>query len=322
MAFGETVALLANRLGSWSDGGVQILIAGATGAIGLPIITQLIDEGHDVVGLARDESGAAILSELGAEAVVGNAMDPDSAAAAVRAAEPEVIIDQLTALPRHYTPEAMRAALNVTVELRTIGGANLQAAAEVCGVSKYIVQSSCYYYEPGDGLADESAPFAHNAPELVAKGVQAFESVEARVLGSTRLTGVALRYGFFYGPGTWYWPDNDIGHSVQGGLLPIVGDGQGVYSFVHVDDAADATIIAATTDLSGAYNVTDDDPSPVSTWLPAFAHWVGGPAPRHVPAEGADPDAVFYNMQLRGASNAAFKKLADWQPRRLMWLED
>lgn len=288
----------------------------------MPIVTRLVDEEHDVVGLATDESGAAMLSELGAGAVIGNAMDRESAADAVRAAEPEVVIDQLTALPRHYTPEAMRAALAVTVKLRTIGGANLQAAAEKCGAAKYIVQSSCYYYQPGEGLADETVPFAQGAPELVAKGVEAFEAVEARVLGSTRLTGVALRYGFFYGPGTWYWPDNDMGQSVQAGLVPIVGEGQGVYPFVHVDDAAEATIIAATTNLSGAYNVTDDDPSPVSVWLPAFARWVGGPVPANVPAEGADPDAVFYNTQLRGASNAAFKKATDWQPRRLMWLDD
>lgn len=299
---------------------MKILVAGATGAVGRPIVSRLVEAGHEVVGLVRDQSSASELQQAGAAAVVGDAMDAESVSHAVGQVEPEVVIDQLTALPRHYTPEAMRQALDVTVKLRTVGGGNLQAAAERCGARKYVVQSGCYYYEPGEGLADESVPFAQSAPELVARGVEAFEAVERRVLGSAALTGVALRYGFFYGPGTWYWSDGDVGTSVRQGQIPIVGDGSGTYPFVHIDDAADATVIAATTDVAGAYNVTDDDPSPVSVWLPAFAQWVDGPTPPSVPAEGADPDALFYNTLLRGASNANFKALTGWQPRRLPWL--
>ena len=253
--------------------------------------------------------------------MVADALDAAAVERAVRGAKPEVVIEELTALPQDYTPEAMRDALAASNQARTVGGANVQAAAERAGARRYVAQSGCYYYVPGPGLATEQTSFAVDAPPLVAGGARALLRVEKRVLGAQSLDGIVLRYGFFYGPGTWYAADGSVAEQVRRRQFPVTGDGGGVWSFVHIADAAAATLAALTRGARGAYNVADDEPSSVAVWLPAYARWLGAPAPAQVSAdEVEDADTRFYAMQLRGASNAKLKHELGLQPRRREWL--
>ena len=162
---------------------MRVLVAGASGVIGRPLVTQLVAAGHTVVGMTRSDRGAQALRALGAEPVVADALDAAAVEHAVRGARPEVVIEELTALPRHYTPEAMRDALAASNQVRTVGGANVQAAAERAGAHRYIAQSGCYYYVPGPGLATEETSFAVDAPPLIAGGARALLGIENRVLG-------------------------------------------------------------------------------------------------------------------------------------------
>jgi len=181
---------------------MRVLVAGASGVIGRPLVTQLVAAGHTVVGMTRSDRGAQALRALGAEPVVADALDAAAVEHAVRRARPEVVIEELTALPRHYTPEAMRDALAASNQVRTVGGANVQAAAERAGAHRYIAQSGCYYYVPGPGLATEETSFAVDAPPLIAGGARALLGIEKRVLGAQSLEGyrpplwVLLRPGY------------------------------------------------------------------------------------------------------------------------------
>ena len=208
-------------------------------------------------------------------------------------------------------------------KLRLEGGGNLHRAARACGVRRYIQQASGFFLRPGSGLADESVGLAVDASPSVAASARTYAELEARVLNAGDMEGVALRYGFFYGPGTWYHPEGATADQVRRREVPIVGKGEAVWSWVHIDDAALATIEALTVS-PGVYHVVDDDPSPVRIWLPAFVRAVGAPPPPTVSeqeARAADgEDAVYYGTRLRGASNAKAKKAFGFAPRRLEWL--
>jgi 2-alkyl-3-oxoalkanoate reductase len=302
---------------------MKVLVAGATGAIGNPLIPALLAAGHEVVGIASSESGLAALNLTGAEGVIANALDSAVVEAVVKRVKPAAVIDELTSLPRHYTQEEMRAAAERDRRVRLEGGRNLQNAAQAVGASRYIVQSTGFFYAPGPGLAVESDPLALQASPNVAGSVRTYMQIEERVLGARGLEGVALRYGFFYGPGTWFHADGDIAKQVRLRQYPIAGAGQGVWSWVHIDDAAAATV-AALECAPGVYNVVDDDPSAISVWLPAFAAAVGAPEPPRISEQEAletgGPDAVYYATQLRGASNAKAKRALGFVPRPLEWL--
>ncbi len=215
----------------------------------------------------------------------------------------------------------MREALAATSAVRTIGGGNLYAAAVAAGARRYVAQSGCYYYRPGDGLADEREPWVEHGPPLVAGGVDALAAVEQRTLRPNGpLVGVALRYGFFYGPGTWFHPDGDVAAQVRAGQYPVLGNGAGRWSFVHIDDAVAATVAAVESDVAGAFNICDSEPVPVCLWLPAFARWLGALSPQHVPIEpDSDPDGQFYAELLRGADNHLARKELGFVPRPLPW---
>jgi nucleoside-diphosphate-sugar epimerase len=300
---------------------MRVLVAGASGAIGRPLIAALNAHGHAVAGLTRDPGNADVLSSLGAQPLVADVLDHDATAAAVLDARPDVVVDQLTALPRSYTPELMRATLAANGAVRTIGGDNVYAAAVAAGARRYVAQSGCYYYRLGEGLADESEPWVEHGPPLVAATIDTMVKVERRTLGPDRpLAGVALRYGFFYGPGTWFHPDGDVGAQVRAGQFPVLGTGAGRWSFVHVDDAVAATVTAVESDFTGAVNICDDAPIPIGRWLPAFARYVGAPSPPHVPVgPDTDPDGRFYAELLRGASNHLARKELGFEPRALPW---
>jgi 2-alkyl-3-oxoalkanoate reductase len=306
---------------------MRILLAGATGAIGRPLIRGLRSAGHTVFGLVRSPDSAPMLVEAGAEPVTADALDAASVAAAVSRVRPQAVINELTSLPRHYTPAEMAAAAGRDRQVRIEGNANLLAALGAAGVPRYVLQSSGFWYAPGTGsgsdLADESAPLAFDAPPGIAASARAYAELESTAMRALDVEFVALRYGFFYGPGTWYTIEGDVGEQVRQCQLPVIGGGSGVWSFVHIEDAAAATVSALECE-PGAYNVVDSDPAPQRVWLPAFARMAGAPPPARVTEQEAlaafGAEAVYYATSLRGASNEKAKRALGFRPRPLEWL--
>ena len=303
---------------------MKIFVAGATGAIGRPLIQRLTLAGHTAYGMVRSESSSTPLSESGAEPVIADALDPRSVSAAVAKVRPDVVINELTSLPKHYTPRDMRAAAERDTRVRLEGNKNLIAAARQTGVRRFLVQSTGFWYASGKGLAEEGERFAYDASPAVAAGSQRYAELEAMTLGRGEFEGVALRYGFFYGPGTWFTSDGDMGEQMRQQQVPIIGQGEGVWSWVHIDDAADATVRALDC-APGAYNIVDDNPSQQRVWLTAFARYCRAPEPPHVSEQKAlqtaGPDGVYYAMRLRGAANTKAKRELGFRPRPLEWLE-
>jgi nucleoside-diphosphate-sugar epimerase len=302
---------------------MRILIAGATGAIGQPLVRRLTARQHEVFALTRSPESAAALNEIGAEAVIADVLDAATVKAAVGRIRPYAVINELTSLPRHYTRAEMKAAAERDRKVRVEGNINLLAVLRDTGVRRYLLQSSGFWYEPGAGLADESVPFISSASPAVEASVGTYQQLEARASATAGIEFVALRYGFFYGPGTWYTLEGDIGDQVRQQQIRIVGEGQGVYNFVHIDDAAQATA-AALECPPGAYNIVDGNPSPRHLWLTAFARAAGAPAPPRLSEEEAlrtlGPDAVYYATRLRGASNEKARRELEFRPRPLEWL--
>lgn len=305
---------------------MKIFVAGATGAIGRPLIAQLLAQGHDVVGLTRSSKKARTLAEQGAEAAIADVFDADAIHSILKRTQPEVVIEQLTSLPKTYTPESMRAAAAQNDRIRLEGGANVLAAAQAAGVQRYLVQSIAFWAAPGAGLADEATPLALDASPMIANGTRTIAEVERRLLAISNLEGIVLRYGFFYGPGTWNAPDGDMADQVRQQQFPIIGKGESVWSWIHVEDAAMATVAAIDQGNPGIYVITDNQPLPVRVWLPAYAQWLNAPPPPVVSVEAAleaaGADAVYYGTQLRGASNAKAKRELGFQPRSLEWMTD
>lgn len=300
---------------------MKVFIAGATGAIGLPLVRVLRMLGHEVTGMTRNGPGVALLRELGAKASIADAFDAASVHAAIKAAAPDVVIDQLTWLPAN--PADIIKAMPDDNRLHKEGGANLLAAAKALGVRRYIMQSRGFFLDTQPGtLADERAEFRGNAPGVVGEGARIFAQYEKDVMQSGPLEGVVLRYGFFYGPGTWYRPEGAIAEQARNGQMAIIGAGNAVWSFVHIDDAIAATVAALTSE-PGVYNVVDDNPVAVADWMPAFSRWVNAPAPARVSVEEArsafGEAAVFYHTVLTGASNKKAKEKLGFNPRPLLW---
>jgi nucleoside-diphosphate-sugar epimerase len=300
---------------------MKVFVAGATGAIGQPLVAELVRQGHTVTGMTRSKARTQGLKDLGAEVALVDALDAAAVKEAVRKSGAEAVIDQLTSLPK--SPADMAAARATDRRLRIEGGGNLRRAALACGARRYVQQSSGFFLAPGKGLADESVGMAVDASPGVAFHARSYAESEARVLASGPLEGLALRYGFFYGSGTWYSPEGACAAQAFRQEIPIVGKGEGVWSWVHIVDAAHATV-GALTAPPGVYNVVDDDPSPVNLWLPAFARSVGAPPPPQI-TEGqalaaVGEDAIYYGTKLRGAANAKAKKTLGFTPRRLEWL--
>lgn len=302
---------------------MKVLVAGPTGAIGRSLIKRLRLAGHTIFGMVRSQSSSAPLSDSDAEPVIADALDASSVSAATVKIRPDVIINELTSLPKHYTFTDMKAAAERDARVRLEGNKNLIAAAQQTGVRRFLLQSAGFWYAPGRDLADEGEGFAYGASAAVAAGAKRYAQLEAMTLGRTEFEAVALRYGFFYGPGTWFISDGDVGEQVRQQQVPIIGHGQGVWSWIHIDDAADATVRALDC-APGAYNIVDDNPSEQRVWLTAFARYCGALAPPHLSErqalETAGPDAVYYATQLRGASNAKAKRELGFRPRPLQWL--
>ncbi|MEH2361616.1 NAD-dependent epimerase/dehydratase family protein [Nostoc sp.] len=303
---------------------MKIFVAGATGAIGRPLIAQLLGLGHDVVALTRSPERARTLAEQGVEPAIADVFDADAVKAAITGAQPEVVIEQLTSLPKTYTSESMSAAAPLNTRIRREGGANVLAAAQAAGVRRYLRQSIAFWAVPGAGLAGEETPLAFDASPAVAADAHIVTEIERRLLETPNLEGIALRYGFLYGRGTWFAADGDVAQQVRQQKFPIVGNGKGVWSWVHIEDAAIATIAAVDRGNPGIYLITDDQPLAVRQWLSAYAQWLNAPPPTQVSVEDAlrinGADAVYYGTQMRGASNAKAKRELNFQPRPLEWI--
>ena len=303
---------------------MKVFVAGATGAIGRPLVSALVAARHEVVGMTSSERGLRVLQKYGADGVAVNAFDSGAVIAAIGRVRPDAVIGELTSLPRDYTPEAMRAAAQRDRKLRLEGGQDLHHAARTAGAKRYLVQSTGFFYGPGAGLASETDLLAVNASPGVSGSVRTYLQIEQRVRGSRDLEGVALRYGFFYGPGTYHDPDTgSVTRQVREQKCPVIGSGAGGYSFIHVDDAAAATVAALESDDPGIYNIVDDDPSEMRVWLPAFARFVAAPPPPYITEQQAQvlgADAIYYATRLRGARNELAKRKLGFSPRRLEWL--
>jgi len=301
---------------------MRVFVAGASGAIGEPLIAELLKQGHSVVGMTTSEVRAKNLESQGAEALIVDAFDAPAVEEALRRAKPEAVIDELTSLPKEQSDFPKYAAGDR--KLRIEGGGNLFRAAIASGVRRYLQQSSGFFLKSAEGtLADESSPLNVIASPGVAASARTYTELEARLFSSNAIESVALRYGFFYGPKTWFHPGESAANNVMRQQSPVIGKGEGVWSFVHIEDAAVGTVLALTAE-PGVYNLVDDDPSPQAVWVPAFAKFLGAPVPARISeAEAkaiAGEDAVFYATKLTGASNAKAKRVLGWKPRRLKWL--
>jgi nucleoside-diphosphate-sugar epimerase len=287
------------------------------------LIHGLKQHGHSVFCLVRSAESARIVTEIGAEALTGDALDAASVRTAIAFVHPDAVINELTSLPRHYTPAEMKAASERDSRVRREGNVNLLAGMRESGVRRYVLQSSGFWYAPGPGLADESSLLAIDASPGVAAGARTYVELESTALRISEIDCVAMRYGFFYGPGTWYTNADDMGEQVRRQQVPIIGAGQGVWSFIHIEDAASATVMALEC-APGAYNIVDDDPSQQRVWLPAFASSCGAPEPLQITEQEAlatsGADSVYYGTRLRGASNEKARHELNFRPRRLEWL--
>jgi 2-alkyl-3-oxoalkanoate reductase len=306
---------------------MRIFIAGATGAIGKQLVPQLVAAGHEVVGLTRSEAKAEALRAAGAEAVRADGLDRDAVVKAVEGAKPEVVIHQLTALSNLGAPRNPDRSFELTNRLRTEGLDNLLAGARAAGAKRIIAQSftSWPYAREGGPVKTEEDPLDPTPPKTMRKTLAAIRYLEATVTGTDDIEGLVLRYGGFYGPGTSLSIGGEATEMVRRRRFPIVGEGGGIWCFLHIEDAASATAAAVERGAPGIYNVVDDEPAPVKEWVPALAAAIGAKPPRHVPLWlgriAGGETAVSMMTQIRGASNAKAKGELGWEPRYPSWRE-
>ena len=311
---------------------MNVFLAGATGVLGRALVPQLVARGHEVVGMTRSASKQDLVRSLGARPVVADALDPDAVAQAVAAAEPEVIVHELTALSgtmslrdaRHPDRSAMAMMTN---RLRTEGTDHLLAAGRAAGARRFVAQSfgAFRFARTGGPVLTEADPLDPEPPAPLRPVVEGLLYLERAVTTIEWGEGLALRYGGFYGPGTAISlaPDAPMAAPVRKRQFPIVGDGGGVLSHVHVEDAATATVAAIEHGRAGIYNVVDDEPAPVREWLPVLASALDAKPPRHIPRWlgrlAAGEAATLMMTEVRGASNAKAKRELGWKLRYPSW---
>ncbi len=308
---------------------MKIILAGATGALGRQLLPRLVERGHEVTGMTRSESKQQLVRDLGGRPVVADALDPESVAQAVAAAEPEAIVHQLTAIPHALDMRHFARDFAQTNRLRTEGTDHLLAAGRAVGARRFVAQSyaPAIYARAGGPVKSEDDPLEESPPDQVRATVDAIRHVERAVTGASWTEGVALRYGAFYGPGTNFslGPEGTFVEAIRKRQLPLVGKAGGVWSFIHIEDAAEATVSAIEGRGRGIYNVVDDEPATVADWLPAAAQAVEAPAPRRVPRWlgrlFAGEWATVMMTETRGASNAKAKRELAWTPRHASWRE-
>ncbi len=300
---------------------MRVFVAGAAGAIGQQLLPQLVAHGHQVTAATRNPAKAGRLRELGAEPTVVDGMDAVAVGEAVARAEPDVVIHQMTALAGGFDLRHFGRMFAVTNQLRTRGTDHLLAAAAAAGARRFIAQSYTGWTNIREGgpVKTEDDPLDPNPPPAQRETLAAIRNLERAVLAAAPVEGIVLRYGSFYGPGA---SDAFVG-LIRKRRMPIIGDGAGVWSFLHIRDAAAATVAALEHGKPGVYNVVDDDPASVAEWLPLVAQAVGAKAPRRVPVWlgrlAAGEVGVSMMTQIRGSSNALAKRELRWQPAWPSW---
>jgi nucleoside-diphosphate-sugar epimerase len=303
---------------------MKILLAGASGVMGRQLVPRLVAAGHDVVGMTRNPAKCDAVTALGAIPVIADALDPDQVARAVATAEPEAIIHQLTAIGAIDTRQFDRS-FALTNRLRSEGTDHLLSAGRAVGVKRFLAQSftSWPYARTGGPVKDENDPLDPTPASRMRESLRAIRHLEDAVTGADWTVGIVLRYGFFYGPGTSMAPGAEQYEMVRKRRFPVVGDGAGVWSFVHVGDAAQATVAALSQGERGIYNVVDDEPARVAEWLPALAEAIDAPRPWRVPRWVgrlfAGEAGAMMMTEVRGAANAKAKRELQWQPEHPSW---
>ena len=248
---------------------MKVLVAGATGVLGSPLIPLLTSSGHEVTALARSGSRAAQMERLGVGIATADLLDRPAVIRAVGEARPDAIVHLATAIPAAINPRHIAREFEITNRLRTEGTRNLVDAALRTGARRFIAEGLAYAYDPaGPGLATEGTPLWPSPPRQYVPVVSALRELESL---TAQAGGVVLRFGHLYGPGSIYAPGGSFTRQVQAGKVPLVGGGTSVFSFTHAYDAATAVLAALDSDATGEINIVDDDPAPMSEWLPAFA---------------------------------------------------
>jgi nucleoside-diphosphate-sugar epimerase len=306
---------------------MKIFVAGASGAIGRRLVPLLIDNGHAVVGTTRTAAKAAARQAASAEAVLLDGLDRDAVLAAISRAEPDIVVHQMTALAEFTDFRKFDESFALTNRLRTDGTDNLLAGMRAAGVRRMVAQSYAGWPHAriGGPIKQEDDPLDPNPPRGLRATLEAIRYLEQTVLDADDIEGTVLRYGAFYGPGT----SLDVGgvqvEAVRRRRFPIVGRGGGITSFIHIDDAATATLTAIEAGKPGLYNIVDDDPAPVAQWLSALARAIGAEPPRTVPAWVGrlfvGEHGVVMMTDVRGASNAKAKRELGWTPAYPSWRE-
>jgi nucleoside-diphosphate-sugar epimerase len=303
---------------------MRVFLAGATGAIGRRLVPPLVEAGHEVTAVTRSEKKLDKLYESGTEPILCDVFDAERLGSVVAEAEPDAVINQLTDLPQNLNPRKLKEYYAANNRVRRDGTSNLLSAALGAGVRRFLVQGSAYWYAPAGGpVKTEVAPLYLDAPPPIGPAVETIKEVEESVISADGIEGVVLRYGMFYGPGTWYAKDGDVGRRVRKRRYPMIGNGEGTYSFVHVDDAASATVAAFERARPGVYNVVDDDPATAAEWMPVYAEALGAKRPPRAPAFVAGlivgRALVEWSLRLRGASNEKIKEELGWRPQYESW---
>jgi nucleoside-diphosphate-sugar epimerase len=304
---------------------MKIYLAGGTGVIGRTLIPKLISAGHEVVATTSSPRRIEELELLGAHPLVVDGLDEEAIVKAVSLSEPEVVINEMTALADATNLRNFDRAFARTNELRTKGNSHLIRAAEIAHVRRLISQSYTGWSNSRAGAAvkTEEDPLDPNPPRTMRRSLAAIEQLERAVTEARRIQGIALRYGSLYGPGTAF--STDYVEQVRKRRLPLIGSATGIWSFVHVDDAAAATLMAVERGARGVYNVVDDDPAPVSDWLPYLADVLGAKPPLRVPEWvgrlAAGEAITSMSTRIRGSSNAKARRELRWVPRYRSWRE-
>ncbi|HEV3407886.1 MAG TPA: NAD(P)-dependent oxidoreductase [Gaiellaceae bacterium] len=304
---------------------MKVFVAGGSGVVGRELVPALVERGHEVVATTTTPAKRTALEAAGARPLILDLLDGDAVLRAVEQAAPDVVVHQATALSGRLSMRRFDASFAATNRLRTEGLDNLLAAAIAAGSSRFVAQSFTGWPNArvGGPVKTEGDPLDPDPPAAARETLAAIRALESTVVNSEALAGVVLRYGALYGPGTSLGAGGDLVEMVRRRRLPLVGDGGGVWSFVHVADAASATVAAIEGRGDGIYNVVDDDPAPVADWLPYLAQVLNAKPPRRVPVWVArlviGEQGVAMMTEMRGSSNEKAKRELGWRPRHASW---
>jgi len=301
---------------------MRVFVAGASGAIGKPLILAMVKAGHEVIGMTRSPQKRELVESLGAKHVAADALDLQAVMHEIQTAQPDIIIHEMTAIPQALNLRRFDEQFALTNRLRSEGTDNLLAAGLAVGTRKFIAQSYAGwpYERVGGPVKTEDDPLDPDPPVVFRRTLAAMRHLEARVTGTPGVEGIVLRYGSLYGPGT---SSDWMLEQIRKHRFPVAGDGSAVWSFIHVDDVATATLAAVESGVPGTYNIVDDEPVAVSDWLPGLARIIGAKGPLHIPAWVArlviGEAGVILMTEARGSSNQKARRALNWKPRWTTW---